>query len=193
MLKTGKKSLKEIKKESKKRAEKTKKRKDSSIRPIVSHEDMIEGQAQAQKIGIKGEFIVDAYFKSLQQNDESFSFEWISKKDSTSPYDFWIYQNGEKILIDVKSTSGAFDNIIHISLSELRQMVAGKNRYDIYRVFDISEVNKSAKLRIAKDIKSFAKAILKIFDQLPGGILVDSISVPLHNLSFEETIWVIEY
>jgi hypothetical protein len=61
--------------------------------------------------------------------------------------------------------------------------------YHIYRIFNIDKVSKTAKVRIAEDVKNFAKEILKVFKSLePLKFDVDSISVLPSNLNFQEEI-----
>lgn len=95
----------------------------------------------------------------------------MPKKDSSKE------KNSSKIFLDVKSTAGALERKIHISLSELELMSSDKQRYDLYRIFDIDENNRTAKLRIAEDVSSFAKGIIEVFNGLPEGVCADGISV----------------
>lgn len=65
-------------------------------------------------------------------------------------------------------------------------MVAGPERYDIYRVYEIKEG--SAQLRIAKDMKGFSERILGVLNALPDEVTSDSISFPPFLLQFETAI-----
>lgn len=89
---------------------------------------------------------------------------------------------GEKTLIDVKSTQGNFDNLIHISYGELKKMVLGPEKYDIYRVYKLSEAG--AKLKISRSMKLFASGIFYIFKGLPDGVIPEGISVATSLLDF---------
>jgi hypothetical protein len=72
-------------------------------------------------------------------------------------------------------------------------MSCDTNTYHIYRIYKIDEVSNTAKLIIAKDVKNFAKEILKVFESLePLKVDVDSISVLPSNLNFQEEIKEIE-
>jgi hypothetical protein len=131
-----------------------------------------------ESIGYKGEKCVDAYLQGLKNEGKIADFDWVSKQNVISPYDFWIIPDGNlKIYVDVKSTSGEFERKIHISLSELELMSSETERYDIYRIFDIDENNRTAKLRIAEDVMSFAQGIIEVFKGLPEGVCADGISV----------------
>ncbi|MEB3189844.1 MAG: pentapeptide repeat-containing protein [Snowella sp.] len=183
----------EINKQNKKTKINKTTQKESYSRPVLSQEDVSKNQDEAQEIGIKGEFIVNAYLNYLKRNENLSLFEWVSQNDATSPYDFWIVQDLQKILIDVKSTNGPFDNIIHISLAELKKIRSSQDRYDIYRIFEIDEVNKSAKLRVAENLKDFSRDLFSVFSNLPAGVLVDSISVAPSSLNFNNETFIIRY
>jgi len=86
------------------------------------------------------------------------TLEKILLNDAVSDEALDLYRNSKKN-IDVKSTSGEFERKIHISLSELELMSSDTERYDIYRIFNIDENNRTAKLRIAEEVRSFAKGI----------------------------------
>ena len=159
----------------------------------ISRDELQENKDKADKIGFKGEAAVNAFLNKLQQKGQIDSYEWVSDLNATSSYDFWVsIESQPKTLIDVKSTNGKFDNVIHISLSELQQMGYGDERYDIYRVFEIDETNKTVKLRILENVRDFAKSILNIFDGLPTGVLADSISVEPSTLDFLREIITIQ-
>jgi transcriptional regulator with XRE-family HTH domain len=131
-----------------------------------------------ESIGYKGEKCVDAYLKGLKNEGKIANFDWVSKQNVISPYDFWIIPDGNlKNYMDVKSTSGEFKRKIHISPNELELMTSDTQRYDIYRIFDIDEKNRTAKLRIAEDVRSFAQGIIEVFKGLPEGVCADGISV----------------
>lgn len=151
----------------------------------ISPQELQEIKNTAFEIGITGEEYINIYLKSLREKGEIRDFKWISKENAGSPYDFYIVTlDGEKTLIDVKSTQGNFNNLIHISYGELKRIVLGPERYDIYRVYKLSE--SSAKLKIASSIlmKSFASGIFEIFKELPNGVIPEGISVATSLLYF---------
>ncbi len=130
-----------------------------------------------ENIGREGEKCINGYLQGLKNQGKIDSFEWVSKKNAISPYDFWVrHDGGSKNFIDVKSTSGEFERKIHISVSEL-ELMSSEEKYDIYRIFDIDESKRSAKLRIAKEVRSFAKGIIEVFNGLPEGVCADGISL----------------
>jgi hypothetical protein len=97
----------------------------------------------------------------------------------------------ERFLIDVKSTSGEFDQRIFISQGELRQIAFGIERYDIYRVYDIK--NQIPKLRISRDIRDFGKTILDVFRKLPEGITPYVISISPTSMKFDSEIYLKDF
>ena|SRR5947209_17333979 len=106
-----------------------------------------------------------------------------------APIDFRVSHRDSEVLIDAKSTLGGFDRTIHISLSELHEMSGADQRYDIYRVFDITD--SEAQLRIAQDMRDFASGILQAFEVLPDGVIADAVSVDPRSLPFEEPIRIV--
>jgi hypothetical protein len=88
--------------------------------------------------------------------------------------------------LDVKSTDGEFNQRIFVSIGELRQMAFGKERYDIYRVFNIE--NETARLRIHRDVRDLAKEVLDIFGKLPLGVIPHNVSISPSSLRFDSEI-----
>ena len=100
-------------------------------------------------------------------------------------YDLIAIDEADNRYVCVKSTEGGFNNPLHISYNELRQM-RDTESYDLYRIYDVIEMR--AKLRIARDMKSFAQTVLAVLEQLPDGIRSDSISIEPDVLNFEGPI-----
>jgi tetratricopeptide (TPR) repeat protein len=149
----------------------------------ISQEELLEIRNATSEIGMAGEEYINAYLESLREKGEIRDFKWVSKENASSPYDFCIMNmGGEKILIDVKSTQGSFDNLIHISYGELKKMVLGPEKYEIYRVYKLSEGG--SKLKISSSMKLFASGIFDIFKGLPDGVIPEGISVATSLLDF---------
>ncbi|OPX82860.1 MAG: lipoprotein NlpI [Methanosaeta sp. PtaB.Bin087] len=156
---------------------------------VVSQEQLNEIKKCVSEVGIAGEEYINSYLQSLCENGKIKQFEWVSKNNAISPYDFYIINiNNERINVDVKSTNGEFDRLFHISYGELKTIVLGPERYDIYRVYELNNAN--AKLRIATDIRSFASGILEILKGLPEGVVADGVSVDTSLLKFEQEIMI---
>jgi uncharacterized protein DUF3883 len=150
---------------------------------------LLRAKQRADEAGDQGEACVNSYL--LQQLSEGLirGFDWVSEENAIAPYDFRVLYQDFEVLIDAKSTSGGFERAIHISLSELREMSSAGQRYDIYRVFEMTD--SEAQLRIARGMKEFASSILQLFDGLPGGVFADAVSVDPGSLPFEEPILIV--
>ena len=99
---------------------------------------------------------------------------------------FWLQKsNLKEVFLDVKSTSGVFERIIHISYNELLQM-QHSDQYDIYRIYSISD--NQAYLRIASNLQEWAKIILDILVKLPNGIRSTGICIKPEILAFGSEI-----
>jgi len=142
----------------------------------ISPEDLQTARDNATRHGRSGEEIVASYLQSRKDNGEIQDFEWVSRINAISPYDFRVTDNnGSVIYIDAKSTVDVFDRAIHISLNELYQMNSEQGRYDIYRVYEMGE--NTARIAIATNLRNFAANVLKAFSNLPDGVSADGISV----------------
>lgn len=153
----------------------------------MTRDALLKAKENADFTGLRGEQFVNAHLSKLKSTDSIHDFEWTASINAINPYDFWInYDGTARTLVDVKSTQGEFERTLHISLSELQQMSTGVERYDIFRVFGMSE--STAQLRIAENVGDFARHILQVFRNLPEGILADSISFSPTLLPFGPTI-----
>ncbi|MDR0882954.1 MAG: DUF3883 domain-containing protein [Candidatus Adiutrix sp.] len=111
------------------------------------------------------------------------AYEWTSRQNAVAPYDFELTaSSGEQVLLDVKSTSGDFLAPLHISMAEILPMADVDKRYDLYRVYSLTE--RGGKLRVAEDMRKFAISLLDIMAILPNGLRVDGISVDPAQLPF---------
>jgi len=152
----------------------------------VSRQTLEQARNNAQITGRLGEEFVFRYLELKKEAKSVHDFTWEADDNAIAPFDFKIEEFDHSFtLIDVKSTKGDFNNRIHISYSELLQMKDAE-RYDLYRIYEIND--KCAQLRIATNLKNFAQTIIDIFDKLPAGIQLDSISLSPSKLSFGEVI-----
>ncbi|MFY9609776.1 MAG: DUF3883 domain-containing protein [Blastocatellia bacterium] len=150
----------------------------------LSREDLQRARQKAEEIGSLGEDYVNSFMLRLKDEGRIEGFQWVSLENAVAPYDFLLMRlGGQRRLVDVKATSGEFERPIHISLNELRQMSAGADQYDLYRIYDIGDG--AAKLRIAENVKDFAASVVAVFDALPTDVTVDGISVPPSFLNFQ--------
>lgn len=158
----------------------------------VSRSDLYRARENADRIGDLGETFVGIFLSSLQSKDEIREFARESVNNAIAPYDFDLVQaDGEPVLVDAKSTEGEFDRIIHISINELRQMASGPSRYDIYRIYEMTQ--DQAKLKIVRNMKEFAEKILAIMAQLPEGVSSDGIAIRPSVLPFETEEYIIHF
>lgn len=148
-------------------------------------DDLQRARENADRIGRRGEELVDSHFRIQREEGRIASYRWVSRENAISPYDFEAYDGIESTLVEVKTTEGSFDNPIHVSFNELLQM-RESTRYDLYRVFDVGIIR--AKLRVSRNMSSFAGNVLDVLEQLPEGVRPDSVSVSPRVIAFEDPI-----
>ncbi len=153
----------------------------------MSSEELNLFKQRADDIGRQGEDLVFRYLNGLRTQEEIQDFEWISSENAIAPYDFQIIErDGTKRKLDVKSTTSDFSTKFHVSRAELITMAESTESYDLYRVYDLGD--ESGKLRIARDMKTFAEKILDKLQVLPAGVKIDSISCQPEQLEFCDPI-----
>lgn len=151
----------------------------------VSREELGSAKSRAEELGYKGEELANIYFDFLKKSIPNFSYDWISEKNAIAPYDFIAHFPEGSRKLDIKSSSGDFTGRIHISIAELIEMAKDDMPYDIYRIYNLeSEI---PKLKIARDMRDFAKSIISKLD-LPNGVRVDGFSIKPEILHFESEI-----
>lgn len=144
--------------------------------------DLRRARENVEDIGQAGEELVNAYLTQIERSGEIDRFTWVSAANAIAPFDFMITrESGAETPLDVKSTTGDFSRPIHVSLNEVRAMIAMAD-YAIYRVYEIGEGR--AKLRIAANVRTLANQLLESLRELPEGISADSFSVSTDCLEF---------
>jgi hypothetical protein len=152
----------------------------------MSPEDFQKSKSAAEMTGALGEQLINAYLVGLVTTGELLSCEWTSNLNAIAPYDFKIMlKDGSPRLLDAKSTSSGFLNPIHVSLGELSIATQGREPYDVYRAFKVTE--SSATLRIAENVGPALRPVFEALRALPGGVAVDSLSIDPNILPFETT------
>lgn len=142
----------------------------------MSKQELISAKQRADETGNAGEELVASYLEMCMKRQNLRGYEWVSSENAIAPYDFCITDNSSvRSVLDVKTTSGGFSAPLHISMAEVITMANIPERYDLYRVYDLN--GQSGKLRIAKDMRDFAKSLTGVFSGLPKGVRVDGISV----------------
>jgi hypothetical protein len=137
---------------------------------------------RVEEIGEIGEEFIHSHLEELKAGAKIGEYLWVSQTNAVSPFDFWFEEGNVRTLLDVKSTTGKFERIIHISIPELEQMRDAAGRYLLYRVYEINEA--TAKLRVSGDMRDFAAGILDLLSGLPDGVGSDGISVNPKILKF---------
>jgi len=155
----------------------------------LTKDQLSHARQRADEAGAEGEACVNAYLLQQLSKGVIRGFHWVSEENAIAPHDFRVSYHDSEVLIDAKSTLGGFDRAIHISISELREMSSAGQRYDIYRVFDITD--SEAQLRIVRDMRDFASGLLRLFEGLPVGVRADAVSVDPRSLPFEEPILIL--
>ena len=178
----------------------------------VSKDEFADSRQRAERIGRLGEELLNEYLGTQLDEQLIRDFMWVSDRNPIAPYDFTIQPLGDPShrvadpqpdgdvpnsqlpftdgfaadhrtrYVDAKSTSGSFDNPIHISTSELYEMACCGETYDIYRLYEVREG--FAKLRIALGGGDFAQDVIDSFEGLPPGVAVDGVSVKPAVLPF---------
>lgn len=142
----------------------------------MSPSEFARSRRAAEQTGVRGEEYLNGYFEHLLEMGKISAFEWTSSLNAISPFDFRVnFVNSQTRLVDAKSTSGDFENAIHLSYSELCRAVNGPEPYDIYRLYALT--THTAILQIALDVGPSLLPVLRALDATPDGVTVDSISI----------------
>ncbi|WP_298236586.1 DUF3883 domain-containing protein [uncultured Azohydromonas sp.] len=138
-------------------------------------EAFMAAKASAERTGRWGEELLNGYFESLYRFPGSGEYEWVSRANAISPFDFrFSHGTHAERHIDAKSTSGPFERPIYMSVAEIRHAVHSGIPYDIYRLFHVTE--DAAVFRIARDVGPKLAEILDALVHLPTGASVESLS-----------------
>lgn len=158
----------------------------------VSKEELAKARQNATQTGRLGEELVDEWLETQRVTGRISGHVWESDVNAIAPYDFAVSpMDGTLRKVDVKSTAGGFANPIHISIAELTEMAEEGCLYDIFRLYAVTD--EFARMRIARDVSTFAVAVLNSLTGLPAGVRIDGISVDPGQLTFDETEVVIDY
>jgi hypothetical protein len=139
----------------------------------MSADALAKARQKAEAAGRNGEVLVDDWLTGLVRKGQLLEAVWKSETNAVNPWDFEITEHsGEKVRIEVKSTTGPFERPIHISQAEILAASSPEaQRTDILRVYALSE--DSAWVRISRDVRSFASAVTAACDAMPPGVVPD--------------------
>jgi len=128
------------------------KRREFNALKKIPFEDYV-GMAKAKMaIGELGEIVVLHY--ELRRVEEETGLPSlgmvvrVSEQSDNLGYDIESFSEDDKVYIEVKSTSGGFWKDFFLSANERRMMDKLEERYWLYRIFDLSKEDGSAKLSI---------------------------------------------
>lgn len=154
----------------------------------MSGEALAAARARAESIGRDGEIIIDAWLRKKVSEGALKSAVWIAETNAVNAWDFEIEENdGTKVRVEVKSTSGPFERTIHISQAEVEAAAASSTRTDLYRVYAVSD--DGAWLQVATNLAPVAGEILKAIGALGDGIVPDGYSIrPISICAWSEAI-----
>ena len=123
--------------------------------------DYIEDQRRSKSIGDSGEELVYRYEYEkccrLFPNDESKRPEHISKRTDSKGYDVVSFdEKGNKIYIEVKTTSGSYETEFYFTEFELEISKIYDRQYFLYRVYNFSQGKGDIKITRGS-LEKFAK------------------------------------
>lgn len=115
-------------------------------------EDYLGAAMAKMTIGELGEVVALHYEIRRVEAETGVSFHGtvsrVSEHTDSVGYDIESFSQGEKVFIEVKSTSGSFWTDFYLSANERQVMNKLDEKYWLYRIFDLSKEDGSAKLSI---------------------------------------------
>ncbi len=147
--------------------------------------DIIKAQNLFQKIGRKGEEIVNEHLNRLVHSREIQSFQWMNKNsESGYPFDFEIQPTvGSTIYSDAKATSYRFEQKMIFSSQEL-QFINENRNYMVHRVFNINDI---PQLRVCNNIANITDNFMNNYRHFNDAIRQDDIFVNSMKISVPPT------
>jgi len=156
----------------------------------VSIDELNRAKANAARVGAEGEGLANNYLTQEKLSGRVSSFSWISKQNAVAPYDFEIHEPlSERKKIEIKSTEGEHSRAIHISGAEIAAAAQSDTPYSLYRVSRMTAAG--GYMRIAHDIRPFARTLVNALRDLPLGVRPDAFSVDTTVFTWGEEILVI--
>ncbi len=127
--------------------------------------DYVKKQKKNADNGLIGEKLVMAYeeekLRKFGREDLIKNIKWISKEDDGTGYDILSFdKEGNEIYIEVKSTENGDNTTFYISANEIKTMEELKDKYFIYRIFNLK--SKSPKVFVINYDTFRSKIDLKV-------------------------------
>ncbi len=121
--------------------------------------DYAKKQKKNAENGLIGEKLVMAYeaekLRSYGKEELIEKIKWISKEDDGTGYDILSFdENGNEIYIEVKSTADNENAVFFISTNEINTMEKLKEKYFVYRVYNVKSKNPSVFILNYDDFKN---------------------------------------
>ena len=152
-------------------------------RPI-SKTDLLKARENADRVGFEGEELAWHALKEQQARGELRDVVWTASAYAAAAWDFEVKMpDGRRVLIDAKSTTGAFGRKLHVSAAEIAAAASGEE-YRILRVFELDEAG--ARMSLSEPVVGLAKEIVKAAAGMPAGVAPDSFSVDPVALNWDE-------
>lgn len=118
----------------------------------IPFEDYVGAAKAKMTIGELGEVVV-LHYEIRRVDEESGRYgahrvRRVSEESDSFGYDIESFSQGEKVFIEVKSTSGPFWTDFILTANERNVMKELGDKYWLYRIFELSQEDGSAKLSI---------------------------------------------
>lgn len=152
----------------------------------LSLEELRRARRSAEEIGQLGERLVDNHLDRQRTAGVVEDYEWTSRINAISPWDFRVRRSGTWEKLEVKTTVRGFACEYHLPLSELREAAHGEASFRIGRVYFATRPD--ARMRVSRPLRSFAESIFRVFEALPEGVTPDAVTVVPDDRMFEEEI-----
>jgi hypothetical protein len=157
----------------------------------ITAAELAKAKASAEKVGRLGEELLHYHFETSAPADLE-RHDWIASVNAISPFDFKLtLKGGIERHVDAKSTCGAFNSPLYLSMSEVRHALTSGVPYDLCRLYKVTDT--SALMRVATDIAGKLKPVHDSLMALPNGVTVDSLSFRPDFFDFGASETFIEY
>lgn len=143
----------------------------------MSLDALMRARERAMATGREGEAFVDVLLRKRQGEGTLGDVTWASDTNAINPWDFEIVElSGQRVRVEVKSTRGAFNRVVHMSQAEIIAAAdPAAPRTDVYRVYSLT--GEGALLRMSTDVRSLAAGVIQAAQTLGAGVEPDGYSI----------------